>query len=98
MYDQIDGLREDLAVDLNDVDFCLRLREQGYRNLYTPHARLLHFESTTRGIEVSKSKLERVATEHAVFFESWGVRILDDPFYSPNLSRASLTYQLRFER
>lgn len=97
LYDQIDGLREDLAVDLNDVDFCLRLREQGYRNLYTPHARLLHFESTTRGIEVSKSKLERVATEHAVFFESWGVRILDDPFYSPNLSRASLTYQLRFE-
>ena len=97
LYNEAGGLREDLAVDLNDIDFCLRLRAQGYRNLYTPHARLLHFESASRGTAASKSGHERAAREQAAFLETWGVRILDDPFYSPNLSRTSLTYQLRFE-
>jgi GT2 family glycosyltransferase len=98
LYERIGGMREDLAVDLNDIDFCLRLRERGYRNLYTPHARLLHFESASRGRPVSGGAIERHAVERARFLGSWGLGILDDPFYSPNLSRQSTTYRLRYEQ
>jgi GT2 family glycosyltransferase len=43
------GFDERLAVTMNDVDLCCRLRERGLKIAITPHARLWHFESLTRG-------------------------------------------------
>src|SRR5690606_26085614 len=43
-YLEVGGLDEELQVAFNDIDFCLRLREAGYRNLWTPFARLYHHE------------------------------------------------------
>ena len=97
VYQEIGGFREDLAVDFNDIDFCLRVRDEGYRNLYTPFAKLFHFESSTRGTNPSKAALQRLASEQATFFATWGTGVLDDPYHSPNLSKVSLDYRLRFE-
>ena len=52
LFDELGGLDEDFRVALNDVDFCLRLREKGYLNVFTPFAELYHFESASRGIDV----------------------------------------------
>ena len=37
-YEEVGGLDEEFKVALNDVDFCLKLREKGYLNIFTPFA------------------------------------------------------------
>jgi len=60
-YQQVSGLDEkNLTVAFNDVDFCLRLREAGFRNLWTPHATLFHMESASRGSDMDPDKFERL--------------------------------------
>ena len=49
VYDEMHGLDEQFAVAFNDVDFCLRVRDAGYRIAWTPYAELIHYESKSRG-------------------------------------------------
>jgi len=76
-------------VAFNDVDFCLRLRQAGFRNVWTPYAELLHHESATRGEDVAPQKRERFEREIAYMQERWADVIRHDPAYSPNLTVAS---------
>jgi len=90
LYREVGGLDEThLPVAFNDVDFCLRLRRAGYRNVWTPYAQLLHHESATRGDDVAPEKQARLAREAAVMQARWGDLIAHDPAYSPNLTLAS---------
>ena len=62
IYESLGGLNEiDLAVAFNDVDFCIRVREAGYKNIWTPDADLYHHESATRGAEDTPEKIARFA-------------------------------------
>ena len=70
----------------NDVDFCLRLRAAGYRNVWTPYAELLHHESASRGLEMAAASRERLARESAVMRSRWAGLIAHDPAYNPNLT------------
>jgi GT2 family glycosyltransferase len=75
----VGGFDERLRVAFNDVDFCLRLRQRGYRIVYTPYAELLHAESASRGSL-------HPAEDEAFFVRRWGCQgEFDDPFYNPNL-------------
>jgi glycosyltransferase involved in cell wall biosynthesis/2-polyprenyl-3-methyl-5-hydroxy-6-metoxy-1,4-benzoquinol methylase len=88
VYTKAGGLNEDdLTIAFNDVDFCLRLRELGYRNLWTPHAELYHHESATRGPEDTVEKQSRFLQECEYMQHRWGDLLINDPAYSPNLSR-----------
>jgi hypothetical protein len=80
------GLDEGLAVAFNDVDFCLRVREAGYRNVFTPFAELIHHESKSRGVEDTPAKMKRFGAEVQFMLDRWGDALTVDPFYSPNLS------------
>ena len=51
IYEEVDGLDESFTISLNDVDLCLKIREKGYLNIFTPFAELYHYESKTRGME-----------------------------------------------
>jgi hypothetical protein len=75
-----------LTVAFNDVDFCIKLREAGYRNLYTPYAELYHHESISRGQENSPAKQARFASEGAFMQQKWGDVLKADPYYNPNLT------------
>lgn len=86
VYEQVGGLDESLAVAFNDVDFCMRVREAGYRNVWTPYAEMIHHESVTRGQEDNPEKQARFAGEIRRMQARWGDAILRDPAYSPNLS------------
>ena len=87
VYEEVGGLNEtDLAVSYNDVDFCLRVRKAGYRNVWTPYAELYHHESASRGHEDSPEKKARFAREIAYMKQQWGDMLRDDPAYSPNLT------------
>ena len=63
IFDEVGGLNESLKVAFNDIDFCLRVRAAGYRNIWTPFAELYHHESATRGHEDSPEKMARFQSE-----------------------------------
>jgi GT2 family glycosyltransferase len=86
LYEKVGGFNEDLSVAFNDIDFCLKIREAGYRNLYTPYAELYHHESATRGYENTPEKQLRFEAEARYMKQRWGKLLLNDPAYSPNLT------------
>ena len=55
VFEALHGFDESYAVGFNDVDFCIRMRQAGYRILYTPHATLIHYESVSRGSLVTST-------------------------------------------
>ena len=85
-YQAVDGFDETLKVAYNDVDFCLKARAQGLRNLYNPFASFIHHESASRGSDQEGSNQQRLAAEAAIMKQRWGALIADDPAYSPNLT------------
>ncbi|CAE6518407.1 Glycosyltransferase, GT2 family [Nitrosomonas nitrosa] len=89
IFEQVGGLEEtNLRVAFNDVDFCLKVREAGYRNLWTPYAELYHFESKSRGVEDTPEKVARFNKEMEYIKTRWGEALRHDPYYSKNLTLA----------
>jgi GT2 family glycosyltransferase len=85
-FEAVGGLDETLAVAFNDVDLCLRLREKGWRNLWTPHATLIHVESATRGSDADPARAARFQAEVEQMKARWGELLARDPYYNPNLT------------
>ena len=81
-----------LQISYQDIDYCLRAQEAGYRVVYTPHAELLHHESVSR----VRAGLLGHPNEHGYMRERWARWIEDDPYYSPNLSRDRENLEVRF--
>lgn len=87
VFQEVNGLDEiNLPVAFNDVDFCLRILEKGYRNLWTPFAELYHHESATRGFEDTPEKMQRFRLEITYMQDRWGELLKYDPAYNPNLT------------
>jgi len=86
VYREVGGLDETFSVAFNDVDFCLRVQQAGYRNIWTPYAELIHHESATRGFEDTPEKKARFEDEVRRMQDRWGQSLQADPFYSPNLT------------
>jgi len=96
LFEAVGGLDETLAVAFNDVDFCLRVRALGYRNVFTPFAELYHYESISRGEDHSPKKAARFAREVERMRLRWEPALRSDPYYSPNLSLEKEDYDLRW--
>lgn len=95
-FHRVGGLDEtDLKVAYNDVDLCLKLEQAGWRNVYTPHAFLIHHESKSRGDDMSADQIERYMSELTVLQQRWGTTRVIDPLHHPQLDRASETYRIR---
>lgn len=95
-YLQVGGLTEELAVAFNDIDFCLKLRKEGYLVVYAAYAQLYHYESKSRGLEDTPQKLARFNQEIAIFDRRWPQILQDgDPYYNPNLTLESQDFSLR---
>jgi GT2 family glycosyltransferase len=95
VYDQVNGFDETLKVAFNDVDFCLKIREQGYQNILLPHVVLYHYESKSRGLEDTPEKQARFRKEIEIMQNRWANLIANDPCYSPNLTLESDDYSIR---
>jgi len=79
----VEGFDEAIAVGFGDVDLCLRIGERGYRVILSPHARLVHHESYTRGT----SRVDPHPKDSALFRLKWKqVLRAGDPFYNPGYS------------
>ena len=96
IYEEVNGLDESFTISLNDVDLCLKIREKGYLNIFTPFAELYHYESKTRGMDEGE-KLRRYERECAHFRDKWKEQLdAGDPYYNPNFSLDYSDFTLRF--
>lgn len=87
LFAESGGLDEvHLPVAFNDIDLCLRLCEAGYRNLYTPYAKLYHHESMSRGRDDTPEKHARYRSEFDYMRKRWGDRLQRDSAYNSNLT------------
>jgi GT2 family glycosyltransferase len=82
-------------VAFNDVDFCLKLLESGYRNVVLPYVRLKHHESKTRGPEDTPEKQKRFEREKGMMLEKWKEYLLNDPYYNPNLAQIGEYFNIK---
>jgi GT2 family glycosyltransferase len=89
VFDALGGFDESLAVAYNDVDFCLRAWQRGYRVVYTPFAELVHAESAFRG------GIEPGTAAETIMTERWGDLVRADPFFNPNLDPMRSEFALR---
>jgi len=96
LYEQVEGLEEAFEISLNDVDFCLKLREKGLLVVWTPFAQLYHHESISRGLDDQGEKAERYNRESAMFREKWAAVLEQgDPYYNPNFTLDRSDFALR---
>lgn len=88
-FDEVGGFDEQLAVGFGDTDLCLRLKQRGWRTLFTPYARLIHHESASRGVSEEDSHPD----DTALFKRRWS-RFMrtGDPFYNRNLALTGVPY------
>jgi len=91
---EVGGFEEELSGNYNDVDFCFKLIEKGYRNVYLPHVKLYHYESKSRGPEDTPEKRLRFQQEFAYIRRKWLPLINNDPCYSPHLTRDREDYSI----
>jgi hypothetical protein len=85
------GFNERLAVESNDVDFCIRVRQAGLKIIWTPHAELKHHK------RASRKDLRWLPTERAYMRERWRPLLDADPFYTPNLALDRKSFDLASE-
>ena len=93
-FDAIGGFDEKLAVVFNDVDLCLRLRDQGGRIVVTPHPFIVHHESISRGKDLYGSAWARHQRE------SGRLRLKHQDLFSqgdPLISRLMHNHSNRYE-
>ena len=95
-FQMVDGFDEELKIALNDVDFCLKLLEGGYFNVYTPYVELYHHESISVGRPESLQR-DKVLNkkEIGLFKEHWRHNPRNDRFFNKNYSLSSYTLEYR---
>jgi GT2 family glycosyltransferase len=95
-FDEVEGFRVELAVEYNDVDFCLKLLEAGYRNVWLPHVELYHYESLTRGHpHATEESYAQHIHDVGFFKQHWQKYIDNDPYYNPNLTLDNTHFTIR---
>jgi GT2 family glycosyltransferase len=96
VFREVGGLDETLAVAFNDIDFCIRVSQAGYRNIWTPFAELYHHESASRGYEDTPEKVARFKKEESLMKQRWGELLQNDPYYNVNLALDTVPYHLAY--
>ncbi len=87
IYKEVSGLNAvNLRVAFNDVDYCLKVRQKGYKVIWTPFAELYHLESASRGSDLSRDNIHRWNSEYTYMRDNWDEVLDKDPFYNPNLT------------
>ncbi|MCR4950594.1 MAG: glycosyltransferase family 2 protein [Solobacterium sp.] len=86
---------ETFAVAYNDIDLCMKICTLGYTNVMVPWAQLYHYESSSRGSDLTEENRGRFEREIAAFADRWGEWIdRGDPYYNRHLSfNPTFTFQ-----
>ena len=92
IFDKVGGFNDTLTLAFSDLDFSLRVRKAGYRNVWTPHAEMRYHG--TLSAEIPSDQINRYRNEICEMQAAWGELLLDDPNFNPNLalSEGQLSY------
>lgn len=97
VYKRVQGFDEELSVNYNDVDFCLKVVDEGFRVVYCPLAQLYHYESVSRGSEKRGAKAIRFRKEKGMFMLKWPHIFEEgDPMGNPNLEAGDVYERIKW--
>jgi glycosyltransferase involved in cell wall biosynthesis len=97
VFEELEGFDEvNLGVTFNDIDFCLRLTQRGYRVVWTPYANLIHHESASRGHQRTREGQKEFERAVDYMQTTWGAELMHDLFYNPNLSLNPPGFEIAF--
>ena len=95
VFEEVGGFDENLKVEFNDTDFCLKLIEKGYYNVYLPQVEVYHHESLSRGYTGAIVKADNLGlTDGEIFTSRWKQYIKYDPFFSIHWSKGDSDFRL----
>ncbi|MHB1601868.1 MAG: glycosyltransferase family 2 protein, partial [bacterium] len=86
VYEKVGGMDENLPINYNDIDICIKAMQLGYYNVYTPYAMLYHYEYKTIAYENIEEKKIILRKEIDYFKTKWGKIAENDFAHSINLS------------
>ncbi len=97
VFEEVGGFDERLSHAFNDVDLCLRVREKGYLNVFTPYAEVYHHESASRGYDLATPERTARFVKEVEFMKTRWKHVLDagDPYYNPNLTLEKPDFSLK---
>ena len=96
IFEEVRGFDQRYIANLNDVDFCIKIRERGYSIIYTPYAELYHFESKTGGYDNASEEQEMLRRDIKYFQNKWNNLLKkEDPYYNPNLTLQKEDFSIR---
>lgn len=102
VFQRVGGFEQQkLQVEWSDIEMCLRIRHQGYRIVWTPHATLWHLESASLGNSASPERRSRFLAERDVLLGLWPSAMEHDPYLNPNIAVSETGFLLskpRFPR
>ncbi|MDJ0618992.1 MAG: glycosyltransferase [Calothrix sp. MO_192.B10] len=90
LFQQLGGLDEDVPLNYNDVDLCLKAHQAGYRNVVTPYAQLIHYQSANREKGLRPGEWQKFHDKWENYLRTLG----HDPYYNINLSLKSPNFEL----
>lgn len=97
-YIKVKGLNEKkLSVAFNDIDLCLKVKEEGLRNLWLSNVELIHHESKTRGYDTRPEKAARFLQEITYMKRVWKTDNKKDPCYNKNLSKKNHFFSINYD-
>ncbi len=85
-FESVGGFEEQLAIAFNDVDFCIRLMQAGWRIVWTPTVELYHHVSAKLRPYNSPERYDQAKREEQLMLDRWGAVLTADKYYNPNLS------------
>lgn len=91
LFQQIGGFDAVHApIGHSDVDLCFRVREAGYRCVYTPYAKMVHIGHVSIGEEEAVPKAFKRDKSEVFLLKRWGEYVAHDPYFTPAMR--ALTY------
>ena len=87
LFEAFGGFDPQLPVEFNDVDFCLRLGQQGYRHVIDPAVELIHHESQSRDAQGSTTAVKALR----LMQQRWGGRMSSTAPWWPQVCSSERT-------
>ena len=96
LFNRLGGFdAQNLGIAYNDIDYCLAVHQLGYKVIYTPYARLFHYESKSRASDLSDKERDRYDKERIFMLDKWQGIYETDPFFHPHLDDSTEDFRIR---
>ena len=96
VFEDVGFFPPEFCISYNDFDLCIRIRKAGYLVVWTPYAEAYHFESKSRGYNITHEKKRKLTNEIALFKLKWKNELATgDPYYNRNFSLNNANFSIK---